>query len=58
MPKRKPAPAKGPTDTERIDWLQEQITDTIYLDDGRIVDVKGLDVRKAIDAEISAKEKR
>jgi hypothetical protein len=22
MTKRKPAPAKGPTDTERLDWLE------------------------------------
>lgn len=31
-----------------IDWLQEQIVDTIYLDDGRIIDVKGNSLRKAV----------
>lgn len=37
------------TDKERIDWLQARITDTIYLDDGKIVDVRGNSVRDAID---------
>lgn len=36
------------TDTEILDYLQEEIVDTIYLDDGRIIDVRGLDVRAAI----------
>jgi hypothetical protein len=36
-------------DSRRLDWLQEQLVDTIYLDDGRIVDVRGGDLRKAID---------
>lgn len=36
-------------DVARIEWLQEQIVDVIYLDDGRIIDVRGLDIRKAID---------
>lgn len=36
-------------DIERFDWLQEQIVDTVYLDDGRIIDVRGGDIRKAID---------
>lgn len=41
--------AEAEKDTARINILQEEITDTIYLDDGRIIDVKGQDVRKAID---------
>lgn len=36
------------TDTELLDWMQEQIVDTIYLDDGRIIDVHGGDLRAAI----------
>jgi hypothetical protein len=38
------------TDASRLDWLQSRVVDTIYLDDGKSVDVRGLDVRKAIDA--------
>jgi len=33
-----------------LDWLQDQIVDTIYLDDGRIVDVKGGNVLETIEA--------
>jgi hypothetical protein len=33
-----------------LDWLEEQIVDVIYLDDGRMVDVRGNSVRKAIAA--------
>lgn len=40
----------GARDKARLDWLQGRIVDTIYLDDGKIVDVRGLDLRKAIDA--------
>lgn len=36
-------------DRARLDWLQEQIVDTIYLDDGRIIDVAGNSLRDAID---------
>jgi len=36
-------------DAARMTWLQEQIVDTIYLDDGRFIDVRGNDLRKAID---------
>lgn len=36
-------------DQARLDWLQGRIVDTIYLDDGKIVDVRGNDLRKAID---------
>lgn len=43
-----PAPSQV-ADQQRIDWLQEQTADVIYMDDGRIIDVRGLDVRKAID---------
>lgn len=39
-----------PTDRNRLDWLQSRIVDTIYLDDGKIVDVRGLCVREAIDS--------
>lgn len=37
-------------DQVRIDWLQERIVDTIYLDDGKIIDVRGNNVRTALDA--------
>lgn len=37
------------TDRELLDWLQEQVVDTIYLDDGRIIDVRGGSVREAIE---------
>jgi len=37
-------------DRERLEWLTEEQTDTIYMDDGRIVDVKSGSVRAAIDA--------
>lgn len=37
-------------DTERLDWLTEEVVNIIDLDDGRIIDVRGLSVRKAIDA--------
>lgn len=37
------------TDQQRIDWLQELTVDTIYLDDGTIIDVRGNSVREAID---------
>lgn len=37
-------------DRARIDWLQGRVVDTIYLDDGKIVDVRGGDLRKALDA--------
>lgn len=40
---------KSTTDRQRMDWLQGRIVDTIYLDDGKSVDVRGLDVRAAID---------
>jgi len=37
-------------DTARIDWLIEQPVDTLYLDDGRIIDIAGrIDLRDAID---------
>ena len=38
------------SDKEILDWLNEQIVSEIYLDDGRLIDVRGLDVRKAIQA--------
>lgn len=43
-------------DSARLDWLQAQITDVIYLDDGRFIDVAGGDVRAAIDRAMSVKE--
>lgn len=42
-------PRAVPDDKSRLDLLQNEIVDTIYMDDGRIIDVRGLDVRKAID---------
>jgi hypothetical protein len=41
--------AQTPADTARLDWLQGRIVDTIYLDDGKIVDVRGNNLREAID---------
>lgn len=42
-------------DKARIDWLEEQPVDTLYLDDGRIIDIAGrIDLRKAIDNAIFA----
>jgi hypothetical protein len=38
------------TDTTRLNWLQGRVVDTIYLDDGKIVDVHGKDLRSTIDA--------
>ena len=43
------------SDREILDWLQEQIVDTIYLDDGQIIDVRGGDLRKAIAVRLPAK---
>jgi len=44
----------GEDDKRRLDWLQEQLVDTVYLDDGRIIDVGGSqhanNLRAAIDA--------
>lgn len=37
-------------DKARIDWLNEQVVNIIDLDDGRIIDARGNDVRPAIDA--------
>lgn len=51
--------AKSPQpDTERLDWLQEELVDTIYMDDGRLIDVGGQhqgSLRKAIDARRTVK---
>lgn len=41
-------------DKRRIDWLEEQIVDNIWLDDGTMVDVAGNSVRKAIDRAMAA----
>ncbi|WP_449103579.1 hypothetical protein [Pseudomonas veronii] len=42
-------------DEARIDWLTEQAVDTLYLDDGRIIDIAGrVDLRDAIDAAMAA----
>lgn len=44
-------------DKVRIDWLAEQPVDTLYLDDGRIIDIAGrVDLRDAIDAAMAAPE--
>lgn len=57
---------QGEADTARLDWLTENLVDTIYLDDGRIIDVgtghigcidlriSPHDLRSAIDAAIQA----
>jgi hypothetical protein len=47
-------------DAARLDWLQEQTVDTIYFDDGRILDVGGKhqgNLRNAIDAAMQAQNK-
>lgn len=36
------------SDKELLDWLEEQVVDVIHLDDGRVIDVAGDSVRKAI----------
>ncbi len=36
------------SDKEMLDWLQERVVDTIYLHDGKIMDVRGGNVREAI----------
>lgn len=43
------------TDTDFLDWLNEQIVDVIYLDDGRVIDVCGNDIRGAISKAMKAK---
>jgi hypothetical protein len=45
-------------DATMLDWLQEQVVDVIYLDDGRFIDVKGNSVREAIRAAIAAQSKQ
>jgi hypothetical protein len=40
------------TDREILNWLQEQVVDVIYLDDGRIIEVRGGSIRKALYAAI------
>ena len=52
------------TDEQRLDWLQEQGIDVIYLrsntgclDDSRAIGIYGGSVRDAIDAEIARTEK-
>lgn len=47
-------PAVSPDDSARIDWLQEQLVDTIYLDDGATLNVNGNSVRAAIDRAMGA----
>jgi hypothetical protein len=44
-------------DKERLDYLNNEITDFIYLDDGRVIDVRGWDVRKAIDTYMDSPHK-
>jgi hypothetical protein len=45
-----PQPRSPTVDARRLDWLQERVVDTIYLDGGKIIDVRGGDLRTAIDA--------
>jgi hypothetical protein len=35
-------------DRDILDWLNGQAVDVIYLDDGRIIDVRGEDLRAAV----------
>jgi hypothetical protein len=35
-------------DRDILDWLNGQTVDVIYLDDGRIIDVRGEDIRAAV----------
>jgi hypothetical protein len=35
-------------DRDILDWLTGQTVDVIYLDDGRIIDVRGEDLRAAV----------
>jgi hypothetical protein len=42
--------AAAKRDGELLDYLNEQVVDTIYLDDGTLIDVQGEDVRRKIDA--------
>ena len=46
---------RADADRARMEALQEAIVDTIYLDDGSIIDVKG-DLREAIDQWIKGRE--
>ena len=45
-------------DAALLDYLQEEVVDTIYLDDGKIIDVRGGSVRKAIQADRQARGPR
>ncbi len=52
-------------DPDLLNWLQDEQVDTIYMDDGRIIDVKSGNLRQAIreaaaraDAEAEAAEER
>lgn len=40
-------------DKKRIDWLEDQVVECVYLDDGTLIDVAGHSVRKAIDAALA-----
>lgn len=51
-----PCGMEAQRDAERLNFLQNEIVDTFYLDDGRIIDVQGNDLRAAIDAAIAAKK--
>lgn len=52
-----PAAQGDAKDSALLDFLQGRIVDTIYLDDGQIIDVRGGDVRAAISAKESASPK-
>lgn len=41
------------SDRELLDWLNEQVIDMIYLDDGRVIDPHGKDVRIAIEQKMT-----
>lgn len=46
----------GLSDTQLLDWLEEQIVDVIILDDGRMIDVRGNSVRRAVADTIKKRE--
>lgn len=48
--------AEAQKDTARLNWLDEKIVNVIDLDDGKVIDIRGLAVRGAIDAAMSQSE--
>lgn len=46
------------SDTDLLNWLQDEQVDTIYLDDGRIIDVKSGDLRAKISSAYEKQQER